>query len=65
MNQDEIQSVLDELHTVRPEMLNEKGKKLFEAIMSIADERDEYKKTLQFIRKKLILIYDIGFDYDG
>ena len=65
MNQDEIQVVLDELHTVRPEMLDEKGKILFEAIMSIADERDEYKKTLQFIRKKLFLIYDIGFDYDG
>lgn len=46
MNEQEIQKVLDELHEVRPEKLNEKGKRLFNAIMSIADERDLYKRKL-------------------
>ena len=50
MTNKEVQEVLDELNTVRPEMLNDKGKRLFEAIMVIANERDELKeenKTLK------------------
>lgn len=47
MNNKEAQKVLDELHKVRPEMLNDKAKRLFEAIMSIADERDKYKKIIK------------------
>ena len=42
----EIQNILDELNTVRPELLNTQAKRLFEAIVKIADERDEYKKAL-------------------
>lgn len=44
MTDREIQEVLDELNLVRPEVLNDKAKKLFDAIMKIADERDELKK---------------------
>lgn len=40
----EIKEVLEELQTVRPEMLNENAKRLFDAIMTIADERDKYAK---------------------
>lgn len=46
MNEKEAQKVLDELQGVRPEMLNKKAKRLFEAIMKIADKKDElYKKV--------------------
>ena len=54
MSEKEIQEVLDELNTVRPEKLNEQGKRLFEAIMKIADERDNYKNILNEVRKYLI-----------
>ena len=43
MTNEQAQKVLDEMQGVRPEMLNGEAKKLFEAIMLIADERDEYK----------------------
>lgn len=46
MTEKEAQKVLDELNTVRIEVLNDKAKRLFEAIMKIADERDELKKTI-------------------
>lgn len=51
MNKKEIQDILDELHTVRPEMLDEKGKRLFEAIMKIADERDLYFSIIKEVRE--------------
>lgn len=41
MSNEEANQVLEELHEVRPEKLNDKAKRLFEAIMTIADERDE------------------------
>ena len=47
MNKEEIKDILEELHLVRPEILKPKAKKLFEAIMSIADERDELRKENQ------------------
>ena len=43
MSEEEIQNILDELNTVRPEVLNKEAKRLFEAIMQIADDRDKYK----------------------
>jgi len=46
MNKEEIQAILDEMHQVRPEILNNKAKKLFYAFMSIADERDKYKNVV-------------------
>lgn len=39
----EVQKVLDELEQVRPEKLTGEAKRLFEAIMKIADERDEFE----------------------
>ena len=47
MTKEQAQQVLDELQGVRPEMLNGEAKRLFEAIMKIADERDELKKELK------------------
>ena len=44
MTEKEIQDILDELNDVRPEVLNDKAKRLFEAIMQIANERDELKR---------------------
>ncbi len=51
MNEKEAQKVLDELQNVRPEVLNGEAKRLFEAIMKIADERDLYKKIINEIEK--------------
>lgn len=46
MSEEETQKVLNELQSVRPEMLNGEAKRLFEAIMKIADKKDElYKKV--------------------
>ena len=47
MTNEQAQKVLDELQEVRPEKLNNEAKRLFEAIMKIADERDELKKELK------------------
>ena len=47
MTQEQAQQVLDELDGVRPEMLTGEAKRLFEAIMKIADERDGLKKELK------------------
>lgn len=67
MNEQEIQEVLDELHKVRPEKLNDKGKRLFNAIMSIADERDLYKqridKAIKLLEEYLDREYVITDEY--
>lgn len=44
MTEKEIQDILDELNDVRPEVLNDKAKRLFEAIMQIVNERDELRR---------------------
>lgn len=46
MTNEQAQKVLDELNTVRIEVLNDKAKRLFEAIMKIADERDNLKEEV-------------------
>ena len=46
MNKEEIQEILEELHLVRPEILQPKAKKLFEIIMIIADESDELQQRI-------------------
>lgn len=61
MNKEEAQKVLDELYTVRPELLNDKAKRLFEAIMKIANERD---KAYLIIDKMAKHIYK-GCDFDN
>lgn len=47
MTEEEAQQVLDELNTVRIEVLNDEAKRLFEAIMKIADNRDELQKIVE------------------
>lgn len=44
MTNEEAQKVLDEWQGVRPEILNGEAKRLFEAIMKIADDRDKIKR---------------------
>lgn len=46
MSNEECEKVLKELDGVRPEKLNDKAKRLFEAIMKIADQRDLYKQKI-------------------
>ena len=53
MSKEEIEDILEELHLVRPEILDPKAKKLFEAIMSIADERDKFQQENQELKKQL------------
>ena len=47
MTEKQAQKVLDELQKVSPEKLTGEAKRLFEAIMKIADERDELKKKAE------------------
>ena len=47
MTTEQAQKVLDELQGVRPEELNGEAKRLFEAIMRIADTRDELYEKVQ------------------
>lgn len=44
MTKEQAQQVLDEMQGLRPEQLKGESKKLFEAIMLIADERDKIKQ---------------------
>ena len=53
MTEKEAQKVLDELNTVRIEVLNDEAKRLFEAIMKIADNRDELQKTVEKREKQI------------
>lgn len=46
MTTEKAQKVLNELNNVRPELLNDEAKRLFEAIMSIVEERDYYKSMI-------------------
>lgn len=44
MTNEQAQEILDELQRAEPEELKGETKRLFEAIMKIADERDELKE---------------------
>ena len=46
MDNKEVEKVLEELQEVRPEKLTGEAKRLFEAMMKIADERDSVKADL-------------------
>lgn len=61
MDIEEANKVLEELYSVRPEKLNKEGKRLFEAIMFIADERDRFKKTIDMMAT-MINNHDIDED---
>ena len=60
MTGEEAQKVLDELNTVRIEVLNDEAKRLFEAIITIADERDkikqEYDRDTHILQNRLDLV---------
>ena len=49
----ETKKILEELIGVRPEQLTGEAKRLFEAIMKIADERDELLKERQADKEKI------------
>lgn len=50
MDSKEVNQVLDELYSVNPNHLNDEAKRLFEAIMKIADERDYWR--IKYANKK-------------
>lgn len=47
MTEEEAQQVLDELNEIKPGQLEGNAKRLFEAIMKIADERDKLQKIVK------------------
>lgn len=47
MTKEQAQQVLNELNEIKPEQLEGNSKRLFEAIMQIADERDEACKDIK------------------
>lgn len=53
MTNEQAQKVLNELQGVRPEQLNGEARRLFEAIMKIADERDELKEETEMKDKQI------------
>ncbi len=59
MTNEEANKVLEELHEVRPEKLNDKAKRLFEVIMKIADERDSVKADLYEANNRINDLLDI------
>ena len=59
MTTKEAEKVLEELENVRPEKLNDKAKRLFEAIMKIADERDSVKADLYEANNRIDDLLDI------
>lgn len=46
---EQAQKILDELKCVRPDKLKGEAKKLFEAIMRIADDRDKLKQEFDSV----------------
>ena len=61
----DIESLIEQLTKVRPEMLNEEALKLFNTIMDVLDERDLLKRQIEIKDSYLSLMWDLGVDYDG
>ena len=59
MSNEEANQILKELYEVRPEKLNDKAKRLFEAIMKIVDERDSVKADLYEANNRINDLLDI------
>ena len=53
MTNEEIQEVLDELQLVRPEKLQPDARRLFNCMMTIADDRDKYLKENQKLKEDI------------
>ena len=59
MSNEEANRILKELYEVNPEKLNDKAKRLFEAIMKIADERDSVKADLYEANNRINDLLDL------
>ena len=59
MTNEEANKVLEEMNEVRPEKLNDKAKRLFEAMMKIADERDSVKADLYEANNRINDLLDL------
>lgn len=59
MSNEEANQVLKELYEVRPEKLNDKAKRLFEAIMEIADRKYEAEADLYEANNRINDLLDI------
>ena len=59
MSNEECEKVLKELDEVRPDKLNDKAKRLFEAIMTIADGRDKAEADLYEANNRINDLLDI------
>lgn len=60
------QKILEELIGSKPEKLTGEAKRLFEAIMKIADERDELLKEKQADKDKMIdLMTNLIYNWDA
>lgn len=59
MTNEEANKVLEEMNEVRPEKLNDKAKRLFEAMMKIADERDSVKADLYEANNRINDLLDV------
>ena len=64
MDLQEVEKVLEELHEVRPEKLNDKAKRLFEAIMKIADSRDKAEADLYEANNRINDLLDLDTQKD-
>jgi len=64
MSNEEINQILEELHEVRPEKLNDKAKRLFEAIMKIADSRDKAEADLYEANNRINDLLDLDTQKD-
>lgn len=64
MSNEEAQKILDSMHNVNPENLQGEAKRLYEAVMKIADERDELRETVE--RQNLeIMAQKDAHDFDA
>ena len=64
MSNEEANQILKELYEVSPEKLNDKAKRLFEAIMKIADRRDKAEADLYEANNRINDLLDIVKDKD-
>ena len=64
MKIEEANKVLEELYEVGPEKLNDKAKRLFEAMMKIADERDSVKADLYEANNRINDLLDLDTQKD-
>lgn len=64
MTNEEANKVLEKMHEVRPEKLNDKAKRLFEAIMKIADKKDEAEADLYEANNRINDLLDLDTQKD-